>query len=86
MRVRYFSLVAPLLATGLMAGAAHAVGNLYSTEEQARQVCVSDAVVWVDINHNRYYLAGSEKYGKGDGAYTCQKATHAQGYTAAKEG
>jgi hypothetical protein len=85
MRIRYLGLVAPLLAAGLLAGTANAAG-LYSTEEQAKQACASDTVVWVDINHNRYYHSGAEKYGKGDGGFTCEKATRAQGYTPAKEG
>jgi len=84
MRIRYFGVIAPLLAAGLVAGTAHAAG-LYSTEDQARQVCTNDAVVWVDINRNRYYHVGAEKYGKGDGGYTCEKATHSLGYSAAKE-
>ncbi len=85
MRIRYFGAVAPLLAAGLLAGAAHAGANLYSTEDQARQACASDAVVWVDINHDRYYHSGSAKYGKGDGGFTCEKATRSLGYAPAKE-
>jgi hypothetical protein len=85
MRIRYFGVLAPIVAAGLLAGAAQAAGHLYGTEDQARQACASDTVVWVDVNRNKYYHVGSAKYGRGDGGFTCEKATHALGYQAAKD-
>jgi hypothetical protein len=84
MRIGYFRVIAPVAVVGMLAGAAYGA-NLFSTEEQAKQVCANDSVVWVDINHNRYYHASSAKYGKGDGGFTCERTTRAQGYEPAKE-
>jgi hypothetical protein len=52
---------------------------LFSTEPAAVQACGADEVVWVDLDHGRYYHKTQSAYAKGsNGGYACMKTAHAQ--------
>ena len=57
---------------------------LYKAEDQAQAACGDDAVVWIDIQRERYYARGSSKYGVGTGFYSCEKPVKAK-YRAGKD-
>jgi len=70
---------AALMAVGLAASPANASTALYATEPAAQQACQADEVVWVDLDHGRFYHKAQANYGKsGNGGYACLKAAHAQ--------
>lgn len=63
--------VAPTIAT--------AATGLFATEPAAQLACPSDEVVWVDLDHGRFYHKNQAAFGKGgNGGYACMKAAHAQ--------
>jgi len=50
---------------------------LFPSEAAAVQACGADEVVWVDLDHGRYYHKAQEKFGKGsNGGYSCLKTAH----------
>jgi hypothetical protein len=50
-----------------------AVLSAYRTEQQAREHCPNDAVVWVDPQSGTYQLKGHGSYGLSDtGRYACR--------------
>jgi hypothetical protein len=51
---------------------AAAESTMFSTEAAAMQACGADQVVWVDLDHARFYAKGQAEYGKsGNGVYGC---------------
>ncbi|HLG86222.1 MAG TPA: hypothetical protein VKZ79_03390 [Alphaproteobacteria bacterium] len=65
-----------LLAAALPAAAAT---GLFASEDAASQSCGTDEVVWVDLDHGRFYHKTQDSYGKsGNGGYTCMKAAKLQ--------
>jgi hypothetical protein len=41
-------------------------------EDQARQHCPADTVVWLDFNKRKYYLSSQKLYGSGlHGSFVC---------------
>ncbi len=58
---------------------AAAATGLFSSEDGASQSCGSDEVVWVDLDHGRFYHKAQDGYGKsGNGGYICMKAAKLQ--------
>ncbi len=48
--------------------------DLYKSESAARQHCRGDAVVWLDVPSNRYWVEGEAEFGRTKaGGYTCKK-------------
>jgi hypothetical protein len=69
-----------LLAAGTGVSAAQPL-SLYQNEDQARQYCRADTVVWLDFATRRYYVAGQPRYGKGSNAvFTCRTEARRSGY------
>jgi len=57
----------------------------YSTETQAKVMCLTDTVVWVNLTSKVYHLSGHKNYGNTkNGAYMCEKNASATGSRAAK--
>jgi hypothetical protein len=57
----------------------------YATEDAAKVVCPSDAVVWVNSVSKIYHPSGSRSYGKtAIGAYMCEQDSIAAGFRAPK--
>jgi hypothetical protein len=73
------------LALGLLVVPAMADTPLLSTLEQAKQVCGSDDVVWVNLDRQKFYKEASPQFGKSNGVYTCAKGARAHGWREAKE-
>ena len=69
-----------LLAAGAGVSAAQPL-SLYQNEDQARQYCRADTVVWLDFATRRYYVAGQARYGNGrNGVFTCRDEARRSGY------
>jgi hypothetical protein len=59
--------------------AAQAATPLFATEPAATSACGTDEVVWVDLDHGKFYHKAQDKFAKGNnGGYACMKAAHAQ--------
>jgi hypothetical protein len=59
--------------------------NQFSSEAEAKALCPSDTVVWVNLSSKIYHFSGSRSYGTTEhGAYMCEKDTAAEGMRAAK--
>jgi hypothetical protein len=57
----------------------------FATEQEARNRCPSDTVVWVNLKSKIYHFAGSRTYGNTkNGAFMCERETQAAGARAAK--
>ncbi len=57
----------------------YAATQLFATEPAASQACGPDEVVWIDLDHGRFYHKSQSSYAKGgNGGYACMKAAHAQ--------
>ncbi len=57
----------------------------YSSETQAKVMCLTDTVVWVNLDSKIYHLSGHRNYGHTKtGAYMCEKNATASGARAAK--
>jgi hypothetical protein len=55
-------------------------GPHFHSEQEARQHCPNDAVVWVNTKTRVYHLKGERWYGATkDGAYVCRKDADAEG-------
>ena len=53
--------------------------SFYGTMTAAQASCGADAVVWVDLDHGRYYKIGQYDAGKAsNGIFACEKAAHAK--------
>ena len=71
--------MAALALAAMTALSAGAVAALYATEPAAAQACGADEVVWIDLDHGRFYHKSQTNYGKGNnGGYACMKVAHAQ--------
>ena len=70
--------IVALLMVGLAlfcAACAHSPEMLvaFQTEQQAKEHCPTDRVVWVDPQRGAYFLKGSASYGSvGAGRYACR--------------
>jgi hypothetical protein len=52
----------------------------FHSEQEAKQHCPNDAVVWVNTKTGIYHLKGERWYGATkDGAYVCRKEADAEG-------
>jgi hypothetical protein len=74
-----------LAATILLSAALPVYANAPSaphfyTEQQAKQHCPNDTVVWVNTKTGVYHLKGERWYGRTkEGAYVCRKEADAEG-------
>jgi hypothetical protein len=61
--------------------------TLYSTEEQARQHCPSDVVVWLNLPTHIYHWKGMRWYGNtNNGAYVCKVEADENGNRGTRNG
>jgi hypothetical protein len=52
----------------------------FQSEQQAKQHCPNDSIVWVNTKTGVYHLKGERWYGATkDGAYVCRKEADAEG-------
>ncbi len=66
-------MTALLLVTGAPALHATVSVSIYRSEDQARQHCPRDVIVWLDLQNHVYYLNGQRWYGRGkNGAFACK--------------
>ena len=60
---------------------------VFNTEQQARQHCPADTVVWLNLPTGVYHFAGQRWYGRTkSGAYVCRKEADAAGDRATRNG
>jgi hypothetical protein len=79
MRITSTALAAFLVVAAAASMPATAATALFATEAAATQACAADEVVWVDLDHGRFYHKASASYAKGNnGGYACLKGAHAQ--------
>jgi hypothetical protein len=61
--------------------------DLFSTEQQAKQHCPADVVVWLNLPSGVYHFQGQRWYGNTKaGAYVCRKEADAAGDRATRNG
>ena len=59
----------------------------FHSEQEAKQHCPHDQVVWVNTKTGVYHLRGERWYGATkDGAYVCRKEADAEGDRATRNG
>ena len=79
MRILSAATAAVLIAAAAGSVPAQAATPLFATEPAATSACGADEVVWVDLDHGKFYHKAQDKFAKGNnGGYACQKAAHAQ--------
>jgi hypothetical protein len=79
MKIASIAAVALMSATAGLSFPVIAATALFATEPAATQACGSDEVVWVDLDHGRFYHKAQANYAKGsNGGYACMKSAHAQ--------
>lgn len=79
MKIASGAVAVALFAASTAAIPAFASTNLFSTEPQASAACASDEVVWVDLDHGRFYHKSQANFAKGsNGGFACLKAAHAE--------
>ena len=69
-----------LSLTALAIGvAAKADPAYFASANTAQAACGSEPVVWIDLDHGKYYKIGQGEYGKmANGVYACERAAHAK--------
>jgi hypothetical protein len=78
MKILSAALGTAILATTAIAPA-FAATPLFATEPAAAQACGADEVVWIDLDHGRFYHKAQANFAKGNnGGYACAKAAHSQ--------
>jgi hypothetical protein len=79
MKIASSAIAIALLAATTAALPAVAATSLFATEPAATAACASDEVVWVDLDHGRFYHKAQSNFAKGNnGGFACLKAAHAQ--------
>jgi hypothetical protein len=79
MKIASSAIAVAFLAAATAATPAFAATGMYSTEPAATTACAADEVVWVDLDHGKFYHKASANFAKGtNGGYACLKAAHAQ--------
>jgi hypothetical protein len=79
MKLSQFALPVALAASLLGSAAAKADSAFFASADMAQATCGADKVVWIDLDHGRYYKAGQGAYGKSsNGVYACEQAAHAK--------
>jgi hypothetical protein len=74
-----------LFPVGVSSGAAQA--RHYQTEQQAKQSCPNDIVVWVNGKTGVYHFKGQRWYGRTkEGWYECRKEADGEGDRATRNG
>jgi hypothetical protein len=67
------------LAAMAFGSAAKADGAFYTAANVAQAACGSDQVVWIDLDHGRYYKVGQVDTNKTtNGVYSCERTAHAK--------
>ena len=78
MKANRLALVLPL-AAAFTISAAKAETGYYATADLAQGACGADEVVYVDLDHGRYYKKGTEAFGKSsNGVYACERDAHSK--------
>ncbi len=78
MKANHWALCLSLAAVTL-GSAAKADTAFYATANMAQASCGAEPVVFIDLDHGRYYKAGQVDFGKSaNGVYACEKAAHAK--------
>ena len=67
------------LAAAFAVSTAKAETGYYATATLAEGACAGDQVVWIDLDHGRYYKKGQDAFGKAsNGVYACEKSAHSK--------
>ena len=78
MKIASGAIVAALFAASAAVPAVAAT-NLFASEPAAAASCASDEVVWVDLDHGKFYHKASTNFAKGsNGGFACLRAAHAE--------
>jgi hypothetical protein len=78
MKIATPAIAVALFAASFAALPVSAATALFATEPAAIQACATDEVVWVDLDHGRFYHKGAAAWAKSNnGGYACMKAAHA---------
>ena len=77
MKANHWALALSLAAVTL--GGAAKADAFYASADMAQATCGADPVVWIDLDHGRYFQLGTVAASKGgNGVYACEKAAHAK--------
>jgi hypothetical protein len=67
------------LAAVAFGSTAKADTGVFATASMAQTSCGSQPVVWIDLDHGRYYKIGQVDTAKtSNGVYACERAAHAK--------
>jgi hypothetical protein len=58
--------------------------HLFKSEQDARQHCGTDTVVWASTTSHQLYLPGDKHYAHTHGGFACEAAARALGYRGPK--
>jgi hypothetical protein len=73
-------LACALCLSALLPAYANIPAQHFYSEQEAKQHCPSDTVVWVNLTTKVYHVKGERWYGATkDGAYVCRKEADAEG-------
>jgi len=73
-------LACALFLSALLPAYANIPAQHFHSEQEAKQHCPSDTVVWVNLKTKVYHFKGERWYGPTkDGAYVCRKEADAEG-------
>ncbi len=76
--MKHIQFVVPFLVAAAFAAPANAASG-YSALSDAQAACGAESVVWVDLDHGRYYKPGQAEFGHaGSGIYSCERQAQAQ--------
>jgi hypothetical protein len=86
MRVRDIVLATLFLLSGVSTAHANSAQHFHS-EQEARQHCPNDTVVWVNTKTGVYHLRGERWYGATkEGVFECRKEADAEGDRVTRNG
>ena len=78
--LRAIVLAAVLFVSALCEAYANPPAPHFHSEQEAKQHCPNDTIVWVNTKTAVYHLRGERWYGATkDGAYVCRKEADAEG-------
>jgi hypothetical protein len=78
MKANHWALVLPL-AAAFTFSAAKADIVYFASATVAEGSCGADEVVWIDLDHGRYYKKGQADFAKSaNGVYACEHAAHSK--------
>ena len=87
LNLRGISIAILMLVSWPSTGAMAQVITPFRSESQAQRHCPGEAVVWLDLKSERYYLKGQRRYAAGPtGSFVCMQEARDSGYRRSRLG